>query len=521
MITRCLFITLFLLMMAVTSEADYRQLMKDFDAYQEPDYTDPQEPVAPDVKQLPEEGTRFMLEKKQIRQAASAWTKTLGTPHAEKGFFCPPPGVLESLRPAATDATVATDALAKRFSLETLEILCLLRNPGIRAAEDRARGAIDTFSQVLALDEILRRYSAFTEGMMPGIGPMKGKEPVEKRFPFPGVLSLKGEIVGQAVKAAMQDLEIARREAITEARKAYWDLLFVRKARRITRDTLDLLRRLEKVAIARYETGGTSYQDVIKVRIQREILEEDIDSLLEKQRNVETKIREILNLPPETNIGPPENGEPVRVVPPLRALYKLALERRQELRRMRAQVGKMERLIEMAETMILPPYTLGFSFYEDEAVNQVGSIATKEAFPVSTQASTGFGLPKMPWYGIEDAYLRQTHQELNALRRELEKEEAATMMLVRNAWFRLDLAKREESLYRNSILKLSRTALDVSTQGYEAGNVSFADVISSYTSWLDTNLAAEQKMSALGIARAQLENVLGAPLPQERKEAPQ
>ncbi|MFH1241576.1 MAG: TolC family protein [Pseudomonadota bacterium] len=520
MITRCLLMSLLLLMMAVRSEADYRQLVKDFDEYRPPVYTDLQEEAVPEQERSPE-AARFVHEEKRIRELEAFWEKALKSPRGEETFFRPPSGLLKSLKPASTDATVATDALAKRFSLETLETLALLRNPGIRAAEDRTRAAIDTFTQVLALDEILRRYTAFTEGIMTGVGPVKGKDPIEKRFPFPGVLSLKGEIVGQVVKAVVEDLEIARREAITEARKAYWDLLFVRKARGITRDTLDLLRRLEKVAIIRYETGGTSYQDVIKVRIQREILEEDLDTLLERQRNVETKIREILNLPPETNIGPPENREPVRVVPPLRALYKLALERRQELRRMRAQVGKMERLIEMAETMILPPYTLGFSFYEDEAVNQVGSVATKEAFPVSTQASTGFGLPKMPWYGIEDAYLRQTQQELNALRRELEKEEAATMMLVRNAWFRLDLAKREESLYRNSILKLSRTALDVSTQGYEAGNVSFADVISSYTSWLDTNLAAEQKMSALGIARAQLENVLGAPLPQELKEAPQ
>ncbi|MBC8418188.1 MAG: TolC family protein [Desulfobacterales bacterium] len=188
------------------------------------------------------------------------------------------------------------------------------------------------------------------------------------------------------------------------------------------------------------------------------------------------------------------------------------------MRRMRARVGKMERLLEMAETMILPPYTLNLSLYEDEAVTQVGSVATKEGFPVSTEASTGFGLPKMPWYGVEDAYLRQTQQELNALRRDLEKEEASTITLVRNAWFRLDLANREESLYRNTILKLSRDALDVSTQGYEAGNVSFADVISSYNSWLSVNLAAEQKMSDLGIARAQLENVVGALLHQERKE---
>ena len=347
---------------------------------------------------------------------------------------------------------------------------------------------------------------------MTGIGPSKGKEPMKTKFPFPGVLSLKGEIVGQEIKSVMETLEIAKRAAITEARKAYWDLLFVHKAEKIAEETLGLYRHLEQVAAIRYETGSTSYQDVIKIRIQRELLEEDLDTLREKQRNVESKILEILNLPPETKVGLPENREPPRIVPPLDDLYKLARERRQELRRMRARVGKMERLIEMAETMILPPYTLGFSFFEDDAVNQVGSVATREDFSITTQASTGFGLPKMPWYGVEDAYLRQTQQELNALRRDLEKEEAATMMLVRNAWFRLDLSKREEALYRTSILNLSRTALDVSTQGYEAGNVSFADVITSYTSWLDVNLAAERELSALGIARAQLENVVGAPL---------
>jgi outer membrane protein TolC len=180
----------------------------------------------------------------------------------------------------------------------------------------------------------------------------------------------------------------------------------------------------------------------------------------------------------------------------------------------------MERLIEMAETMIIPPYTLGFSFFEDEAVTQVGSVATQEDFSVTTKDSTGSGLPIMPWQGVQDAYLRQTQQELNALRRELEKKEAGTFTLVRNAWFRLDLAKREESLYRTSILELTRTALEVSTQGYEAGNVSFADVISSYRSWLDANLAAERELSNLGIARAQLENVVGTSLNQERKEVP-
>lgn len=519
MIRRYLFPFLLVLPAFAMGCSNYSQMSKDLEEYRPPLYTVPKAAEG-EARARTSDESGFALEKRKIREAKALWEKALKAPRRAETFFHPPSDLLNALKPAVTDGAAAAAALDPRFSLETLETLAFLRNPGIKAGENRTRAAIDTYSQVLALDDILRKYTAFTEGLMTGVGPLKGKEPMKTKFPFPGILALKGEIVSQEIKAVMEDLEIAKREAITEVRKAYWDLLFVHKAEKITQETLDLFRHLEQVATIRYETGGTSYQDVIKVRIQREILEEDLDTLLEKQRNVETKILEILNLPPEAKIGLPENREPLRMVPPLSPLYKLARERKQELRRMRARVGKMERLIEMAETMIIPPYTLNLSLYEDEAINQVGSVATKEGFPVSTQASTGFGLPKMPWYGIEDAYLRQTQQELNALRRELEKEEAGTFTLVRNAWFRLDLAKREESLYRNTILKLSRAALDVSTQGYEAGNVSFADVISSYTSWLDTNLVAEREMSALGIARAQLENVVGATLHQERKEVP-
>jgi cobalt-zinc-cadmium efflux system outer membrane protein len=506
-----------LLLMFVGGCSAYSQLDKDLEQYQPPVIATPPSPEGREPPEILDE-TGFALEKKKISEAKALWEKALQAPRREMSFFIPPSHLLNSLKPAVRDTAAASGALTPRFSLDTLETLAFLRNPGIRAAENRVRAAIDTYSQVMALDDILREYTAFTEGMMTGVGPLRGKEPMKTKFPFPGILSLKGEIVGQEVKGTLEGLEIAKKEAVTQARKAYWNLLFFCKAEKIARETIGLYRHLEQVAAIRYETGGTSYQDVIKVRIQREILEEDLNTLLEKQQNVKSKILEILNLPPGTRIGMPEDRTPPRIVPPLKGLYKLARQRRQELRRMRARVGKMERLIEMAETMILPPYTLNLSLYEDEAITQVGSIAVKNDFPVSTQASTGFGLPLMPWYGIEDAYLRQTRQELGALKNTLEKEEAGANTLVRNAWFRLDLANREEALYRKSILNLSRDVLDVSTQGYKAGNVSFADVISSYSSWLDVNLAAEREVSAMGIAWANLEKTVGAPLHQGRKE---
>jgi outer membrane protein TolC len=341
---------------------------------------------------------------------------------------------------------------------------------------------------------------------------MKGREPMEMKFPFPGVLALKGEIVTQEVKASRETLEISRRTAITLSRKAYWSLLFVTRAQEITRKMLSLLRHLEAVATSRYETGKTSFQDLIKIRIEREKLEEDLKTLKEQQRNLEAKILEILDLPPATRVGLPIAVSPRKGIPQLNALYPVALDQRQELRRLRATVAKMERMIEMVETAIYPPYTLTFSFFQDEAISQVGTRRMREPFATATTASTGAGLPKMPWYGSNDAYLRETRQKLAALREDLKRMEDETIFKVREAWFRLDQAWREEALYADRVVGLSQAALDVSSRGYETGKVTFADVISSYSGWLKDNLAIERKRSDLGISRAELEEILGTAL---------
>jgi len=179
---------------------------------------------------------------------------------------------------------------------------------------------------------------------------------------------------------------------------------------------------------------------------------------------------------------------------------------------MRAMIGKMERMIEMAETMIYPPFTLGFSSYERDEVSRVGSAETmKDSFSLTTTASMGEGLPKMPWYGANDAYLRETRQRLEALKKDLQMTEASTLLGVREAWFRLDRAQREESLYAERVVILSQAALEAAAAGYSAGKVSFSDVNESYAGWLNANLSLERSRADLGIGRAELEEAVGAP----------
>jgi len=451
----------------------------------------------------------FAKEVQKLKERKKKWEDSLKVLEKEDGFYRLDPARFSALLPAGKDPSLAEEVLTKGFTLEDLEILALGRNPGVKAAERNLRASIEAYSQVWNLDEILRQYTAFTEGLMTGIGSMEGGESMEVKFPFPGVLALKGEIVTQEVTASREILEIARRTAITRVRQAYWELLFNIRAQKITEEMLIRLQHLEAVATVRYETGKTSFQDLIKIRVETDKLGEDLKTLREEQKNFEAKMREILDLPPETKAGFPIAQGPRLEVPPLNGLFSIALTRRQELRQTRAMIGKMERMIEMAETMISPRYSLSLSFFQDEAITQVGTMAMKEPFPVKTTASTGAGLPRMPWYGTNDAYLRETRQKLAALREDLKGSEDETLFKVREAWFRLDRAKRREALYAQRVVNLSQAALEVSIRAYETGNVAFADVIASYSGWLNDRLSLERERSNLGLARSELEEAVG------------
>jgi cobalt-zinc-cadmium efflux system outer membrane protein len=90
---------------------------------------------------------------------------------------------------------------------------------------------------------------------------------------------------------------MVRRDIVAQGSKAYWNLLYIHRAHRITRDTLDRLNQLESVATTRYGAGKTSYQDVVKIRIGREKLEEQLATLKEQRANLETELLSLMDLP--------------------------------------------------------------------------------------------------------------------------------------------------------------------------------------------------------------------------------
>ncbi len=428
------------------------------------------------------------------------------------GFFSRTRDRLSALEPAGRDAAAAERALTPSFTLETLEILSLLRNQGVISAERTFQGKLQSYSQVSNLDEILRQYAAFTQAVMTGVGDMADKESPAMKFPFPGVLALKGEIVNQEVKIAREELETVRKTVVTDSRKIFWNLTYNRRAQEITAATLELLDQLELSARKRYEVGKESLQDVIRVQIQQEKLREEQNTLKEEQRNLQTDIRKIVDLVPGSDIGVPVIREPRRNLPDLDRVTEVALAQNQDVRIIRAMIGRTERMIEMAETEIYPRFTQNLSLFENKAIVQVGSIRTEAPFADVAKSSRGEGLPKNSWFGLGDAYLRETRDNLDALGKALKNAENRLRFRVREGWFKLDLAIRQERLYTRKIKELSRLSAEVTGLRYEAGVAEMRDVIEFYMTWFEARLTSEREKSKIGIARAELEEIVGTSL---------
>ncbi len=491
---------------AAPALAGYDNLRRDFDSWKPPAYAVIPPPALPVPASAKEDD--FARGIKGLEEKKNGWETAIGAATTKDSFYFPDPDVLKKLGPATVNDAAAADSLADGFTLETLEALALLRSPVVSSSQRSFRAALEGYSQVANLDEMLRAYSAFTGALMTTAGGMN--ESPAMRFPFPAATALKGEVVTQEVLAAREELEMARKEAVTEARRLYWELLYIRRASEITGRSLDLMRELADSTTLRYEVGEGGLREVTGARIESGKMREELTSIAGEQANLEAGVRKLLALPPEVKVGAPAAREPSRDVPPLEPLYPLAREKSPEIKAQRAMVGRMEKMIEMSKLEINPRFTQDLSTFDNRAVLQAGSGRMEEPFPDSAPAAKSDGAPAKAWYGSGLAYLRESEQRLAALREELRRTEAGVLDEVRESWFRLDRARREEILYSQRIGELSRLSRETALGRYRSGDMTLTDVLEAFRSALDNELAAARRAADLGVARAELESAVGA-----------
>ncbi|MBZ0255833.1 hypothetical protein K8I31_07205, partial [bacterium] len=135
-----------------------------------------------------------------------------------------------------TDDSSIGQLLAGNVDLTLALSVAYQRNPTIQAASQAFQAALQRYPQGAYLEGILSQYNAFTKRLNLLLGGMQPqKQKVDAEWPFPGLVSLRGDLIQTDVDIAKQDYSIALRDVFSQTNKVFHELIYIDHAIEITK----------------------------------------------------------------------------------------------------------------------------------------------------------------------------------------------------------------------------------------------------------------------------------------------
>ena len=410
--------------------------------------------------------------------------------------------------------TSGLSELTENSGLSDYLAYAALNNPGLEAAFNRWRAALEQVPQVKALPDPRFNYKYFIEEVETRVGPQRQSFGISQLFPWFGKLDLRGDVAGQAANAARQRYEAAKLKLFFEVKDAYYEYYYLAKSIAITKENVSLIKHLESVARSRYKAAVGTHPDVIRAQVEMGKLEDRYRTLLDLQQPIVARLNAALNRPVEAAIPWPTEiqYEEIEVVDQ-ELLAKLITEN-PELKALDSQIKQNQKSIELAKKDYYPDFTLGLSLIDTDD-SSVGNPRDNGKDPVVASVSINIPL----WREKYAAGVREARNRYFAVRQERREKANSLSSTLKMTLYRFRDAERKIDLYRDALLPKAKESLKVTESGFRAAKGSFTDLIDAQRILLEFALSYERALADRSQSLAKLEMLVGREIRQKGNEA--
>ncbi|MDT8390853.1 MAG: TolC family protein [Lentisphaeria bacterium] len=393
--------------------------------------------------------------------------------------------------------------LDQSASLEDYLAYAALNNPGLRAAHDRWRAAMEKIPQAKSLPDPRLSYSYYVREVETRVGPQRQSVALSQTFPWFGTLRLKGDSAAILAEAAWLDFQTRRLELAYRISGLYHDLYYLKETIDATQGSFDLLKSIEAAARERYRTGET-LTAVMQAQVELGKLEDRLRSLRELRPPMAARLNAALNR--ELDADLPWPSAPPEDLPALDAEAILARTREENpgLAKLAALAEKERLAAELARKNGYPDITLGVSYIDTREADMATSDNGKD--PIMATVSVNLPI----WRGKYRAERREAMLRQGALLEE--KKDLANERVVdtKLALYHYQDAGRKLALYRDTLLPKAEQSLGVARQAFQVGKTEFLNVIDAQRMLLDLQLAAAAARAERGRRFAEIQMLTGA-----------
>jgi outer membrane protein TolC len=331
---------------------------------------------------------------------------------------------------------------------------------------------------------------------------------IAQKIPWFGKLSLRSQQA--AMKALHQEaiLEAKRLELSRHIASAYYELGFVSSGQKINERLISMLTQLLRVSETRYAAGQGLQQDVLHAQVELSKLLDEQINLGKKRRILEDRINSLLNRESFIPVTPPEGLKHPDPKMEEKKLQTVALTLNPWLKVKLVEVDLASITMELARKDYWPDmdFKVAYGQREDSQSGQdrpdffSTSVVMNIPLWKKTRQDKKLNATKLR----HDAALQSYQNMVNSLPHRVD----ALVTDIRNL-------KKSYKLITEALIVQAEQWARSSLTAYEVGKVNFNTTINAQIRLLRFELQSENYLFSLYKKRAELEEVLGAPLSSE------
>lgn len=377
------------------------------------------------------------------------------------------------------------------------------RNPELRAmnyeadaAQQRLRGAGALPDPIVSME---LRDIPFSDPTLSPANAGSTKYTLRQMYPLGEKRDLRRDIAAAEASVAVARRGATLAETRMRAKTAYSQYWYAAQAQRVTESLRGVMTNLEQVARARYASGLTPQQDVIRAQTELTGLLSDTVMLGSERRQAAARLNGILARPADAPLAEPRELRPL----PQRAfdfatLTKAASERSPQLAVNSAQITAAERNAQLMRKSRVPDLGVGVS------VIQQGTRLTDYELMVEVN---------IPW---QTDIIRANVNEAVAMSDAATARREATAVQLQSElgqnWAALDALRQQDEIVRGTLLPQSELTYQSALASYQSGRVDFATLLDAQRQIRRTQLDLLKIELEQQMRLAEIERIVGEDL---------
>lgn len=392
---------------------------------------------------------------------------------------------------------------ASELNLQTLISEALKNNPEILAAESRLKATKFKIPQSQSLPDPMFMVGYQNEGTRDpySFGSESALDSqwmfsLSQIFPFPGKLSLKGQMALWDAEGQRWFVESLRLRIISKIKELYYDLFLAYQTIDILKEQEGLFLKIEDAALSRYSTGMASFQDVLMAQTEKYMFIEKEQMLRQRIQSLEAMINSTIGREINTPLGRPINIPVNEGLPDLDRLILMTYENSPEIKAKERMVFSAEKRFEIARLEYYPDFTLSASYF-----------LRSKFFPDMWSLSASINIPIF-YKTKQREMVNEASALLSEAKYELESTKLMLASFIRDNFSMIETSDRLMELYKGSLIPKTYQKFEASLSEYIAGKEDLNNLLSTLKTLLNYQIAYWGQFVEKRKARARIEGII-------------